>query len=153
MRGKNGCYKCSKFRSENFCRNIFEKIFDKQFEKNRFKFINKLELDGFNEEIKMAFEYQGKQHFEYMPYFHRNGVSDLEKQKERDKFKRETCAKQGITLIEIPYNFNYNNPSALIDFIFDQLNKTTNKLTLMRNADEVKKLLNINQQTTELKLK
>jgi len=101
----------------------------------------------------MAFEYQGKQHFEYMPYFHRNGVSDLEKQKERDKFKRETCAKQGITLIEIPYNFNYNNPSALIDFIFDQLNKTTNKLTLMRNADEVKKLLNINQQTTELKLK
>lgn len=32
-------------------------------------------------------EYDGKQHYEYVPHFHRNGISDFIKQQEKDKIK------------------------------------------------------------------
>ena len=54
----------------------FEKLFEKKFPKNRPEFLRrsngrKLELDGYNEELEIAFEYQGKQHYEYLHCFHR----------------------------------------------------------------------------------
>jgi very-short-patch-repair endonuclease len=58
-----------------------------------------LELDIYLPELSLAIEVDGKQHYQYTPYFHRNGPEDFEKQKERDKKKNKLCKESGITLL------------------------------------------------------
>lgn len=69
-----------------------------------------LELDFYLPEIKIAIEVQGKQHYEYVPYFHGNYDGFLAQLK-RDQIKRDTCAIEGIRLIEI------DNEQDLVLFI------------------------------------
>lgn len=51
-------------------------------------------------------EYDGKQHYEYVPYFHRGGIIEFEKQQRRDKVLNEFCElhKDKVTLIRFKYN-------------------------------------------------
>lgn len=96
-------------KGEAECRYVLETIFNKPFPKRRPRFLfnnetgSNMELDMYNKELRIACEYNGQQHYKYVPYFHRNGQSDFEKQKRRDKLKRSVCHKLGIFLIEIPY--------------------------------------------------
>ena len=57
-------------------------------------------LDGYSEELKLAFEYHGVQHFEHVTYFHTN--KSLQQQQHRDAFVRDACAAAGVILIEVP---------------------------------------------------
>ena len=101
------CPECNEANGELETRKIFEKLTGKIFLKTKGIFINKkLELDGYNDEIKIAFEHQGIQHYQYMPFFHRNGESDFHKQQERDQLKRDECLKLGIRLIEVHYTLD-----------------------------------------------
>lgn len=107
LNGDN-CPRCSSYKNELTCINIIEKITDEIFEKKKHDFIrNKegymLELDGYNEELKLAIEYNGMQHYEYVPYFHRNGIEDLYKQMEHDRIKFQKCEENDIYLIVVPY--------------------------------------------------
>ena len=113
------CPYCSSFRSEEACREIFESLFETKFPKRRPKFLNRLELDGYNEDIQLAFEYQGIQHYKYRPFFHisEEGFKD---QQERDRRKYDLCIQNGITLVLIPYTFGYNNLTKLEIYIIDQ---------------------------------
>ena len=61
-----------------------------------------LELDFFNKELKIAVEYNGKQHYKFIPFFHKK-YAKFEKMKESDKIKRKLCQEKGILLIIIPY--------------------------------------------------
>lgn len=61
-----------------------------------------LELDCYNEELQLAVEYQGIQHYKFCPYFHKNKES-FRNQQYRDELKRIYCKNLGITLIEVPY--------------------------------------------------
>lgn len=56
-------------------------------------------LDGYSEELKLAFEYHGVQHFEHTKFFHTDKT--LEQQQVRDAFVREACVAAGVTLLEI----------------------------------------------------
>ena len=83
---------------------IFENITGKAFPKKKSIFANnRWELDGYNDELKIAFEQQGIQHYEYLPHFHRDGIVDLQHQQERDESKRKQCIELGIRLIEVSY--------------------------------------------------
>ena len=91
------------------CRNILEQIFKKRFDKIRPNFLKNpvtknfnLELDCYNDDLKLALEYNGAQHYRYTPYFHKNKESFLNQQY-RDELKRRMCEDNGITLIEVPY--------------------------------------------------
>jgi hypothetical protein len=64
-----------------------------------------LELDLYNDKLKIAVEYNGKQHYEFCPYFHKS-KEDFEKQKYRDSLKNELCKKNGIKLINIHYSLD-----------------------------------------------
>ena len=83
-------------------------IFGKDFIKVRPDFLNNavtghnLELDIYNEELKLAIEYNGRQHYDFVPFFHKNREAFLN-QKYRDEIKRMKCKDNGIKLIEIPY--------------------------------------------------
>jgi hypothetical protein len=51
----------------------------------------------------LAFEVQGQQHSEYVPFFHEN-KQGFGKAKVRDSYKREWCELNNILLIELGYN-------------------------------------------------
>ncbi|KKL74823.1 hypothetical protein LCGC14_2061080, partial [marine sediment metagenome] len=53
-------------------------------------------------ELKLAFEYNGQQHYERIPHWHRT-IDVFVKQQKRDAKKIVLCREKGITLIIIPY--------------------------------------------------
>jgi hypothetical protein len=119
------CPSCNigKYFTENICRNIFQIIFNKEFKKirNLNWLINKegynLELDGFNSDLKLAFEYNGIQHYKFIPFFH-NTIYEFNKLKDHDKLKHELCYLNNVKLISIPYNISI---LELVDFIYKKL--------------------------------
>lgn len=92
------------------CRRVLEKIFNRPFDKSRPDFlknpvtggVNNLEIDCYNEELKIGVEYNGIQHYKFTPFFHKN-KDQFTMQKYRDDMKRRICKDRGITLIEVPY--------------------------------------------------
>ena len=62
-----------------------------------------LHLDGYNEELGLAFEYSGNQHYQIVPFFHPQGQVNLDAQIWRDWQKKVLCYRKGVILITIPY--------------------------------------------------
>ncbi len=102
------CPEWSSGLSERLCRTIVEQIFKKPFPRIRPTWlINpktgcKLELDGYNEELGLAFEYQGEQHYSPERFHESNTNIIYEDQVERDKVKLEKCEENKIKLVVIP---------------------------------------------------
>lgn len=102
-------------RGETTCRKYLEMRFNKPFDKIRPDFLRNpvtsggkngdynLELDCFNPDLKLALEYNGIQHYKYVPYFHRSKET-FHNQKYRDEIKKYKCRENGINLIEVPYD-------------------------------------------------
>jgi hypothetical protein len=95
-------------KGESHARNLAQIIFGKPFIKTRPDFLknnvtgHNLELDLYNDELKLAIEYSGAQHYKYIPFFHKN-YEHFQTQKYRDEIKKMLCEKNDIQLIEIPY--------------------------------------------------
>jgi len=62
-----------------------------------------LYLDFFLPQNKICIEVHGKQHFEFVPHFHRN-IMGFKLQEKRDREKREWLELNNIKLIEFNYN-------------------------------------------------
>ena len=99
------CPECNINYGEEICRLAFEHIFSNKFPKKRPDFLKynnvNLELDGYCEDLKIAFEHQGKQHYQRSEKFHKEDDS-LEKQLKRDEHKLKVCSELGIRLFVIP---------------------------------------------------
>jgi len=108
-------------RGESKCRNFLNKIFKKPFIKvrNIYNPITHqyLELDCYNDELKLAIEYQGAQHYKYCKFFHKN-LESFRNQQYRDELKRIYCKQLGILLIEVPYTVK---ESQIENYLFKQL--------------------------------
>lgn len=63
-----------------------------------------LELDLYNEELGIAVEFNGQQHYKYTPHFHKKGMSDFRSQVRRDNHKIDLCDENSVWLITVPYN-------------------------------------------------
>lgn len=106
---------------EEKCRDIFQKIYGVKFKSVRPKWLKNpttgknLELDGFAPEIDtnlgegLAFEYDGKQHAEYVKHFHRKGPNEFLYQRAKDKWKDAKCKERGIVLVRIPHFVAYHD--------------------------------------------
>jgi hypothetical protein len=68
-----------------------------------------LELDMYNEQLQLAVEYNGKQHYEYIPFFHNNSKDNFRTQQYRDLMTKDLCVKNNIHLIEVPYTVKLEN--------------------------------------------
>lgn len=95
------CPYCGTHFNEEKCRFILESLTGLSFPKTR-RILGGRELDGYNHHLKLAFEYNGKQHYQFCPHFHRHPNS-LEQIQKTDNFKVNLCEEKGITLIVVPY--------------------------------------------------
>ena len=115
------CPNCASLRSEKLCREIFEDLLLEPFPTKRPHWLDKLELDGYNENLNIAFEYNGKQHYEFNKRFHNNDPEEFNRQIARDKKKYSICQKRGLNLIIVPYQYDFRNPEEMREFIFNEI--------------------------------
>ena len=107
-------------KGETACRQICQKLFGIPFTKIRPDWLRNnvtgynLELDIYNDNLKLAVEYNGKQHYEYVPHFHRQGKEQFRNQQYRDEIKRMLCRENGIRLIEIPHTIKLEDLESFI---------------------------------------
>ena len=95
-------------RGERRCREVLEELFNKPFPNVRPNFLRNprtgknLEIDCYNKDLKLGVEYNGEQHYTFIPYFH-GSPKAFKAQQFRDVWKKRRCKELGITLIEVPY--------------------------------------------------
>lgn len=133
------CPQCKDLFNQERCRVILEFIFKKPFIIccPNFLYIEKtkkyLELDGYCEELNIAFEYQGIMHYELM-YWDKGDETRLNHQKEKDKFKIKKCLEKNILLLVISYkDIKYKDDNHVKQFISNMLE--INKILI---SDDIK---------------
>jgi very-short-patch-repair endonuclease len=95
-------------KNEEKCRDILQELFKKPFPSCRPSFLRNpitgknLELDCYNEELKLALEYDGIQHYTNSKFFYKTN-NDFHNQVRRDHFKTNRLKELGIDLIRVPY--------------------------------------------------
>ena len=91
------------------CKRVIERISKRSFTKVRPNILvnpktnRNLELDLYNDTLKIAVEYNGIQHYEYTKRFHKT-YGDFRRQQERDILKKQLCKDHGVFLIIVTYN-------------------------------------------------
>ena len=106
--------------SETICRSYFETIFNEKFISCRPDWLKNpktnrnLELDGFCEKLKIAFEHNGTQHYDKNDRFYMENII------ERDQLKLELCKKNNIKLIVIPAIEYITKLENLTQFILNE---------------------------------
>jgi hypothetical protein len=74
-----------------------------------------MELDGYNEDLKIAFEYNGVQHYKLDRFLNKTDNVKLNNTKIKDKLKLKICKSRGINLIVIPYTIQILNIKKYIE--------------------------------------
>lgn len=96
------------------CRRVAEMLTGKPFPKRRPDFLRNhvtganLEIDCYCEDLKIGIEYNGKQHYQYIPYFHASKDA-FYTTKYRDEMKARLCKENGVNLIIVPYTVAVND--------------------------------------------
>jgi hypothetical protein len=110
-------------------REIFQQVFNVKFKSIRPNWLNNpktnvnLELDGYNKDLNLAFEFQGNQHTSPNTQFGNEHYAQVE----RDELKRQLCKKLGVTLIEIHQPPQYAE-NKFIKHVLEQIKKQINPL-------------------------
>lgn len=94
---------------EKIVRQVLKEIFPKNYFRKRrnVNIINpetrrQLELDFYNASINFAIEYNGIQHYKYIPAYHKT-IDVFHSQLRRDSYKIIQCKNRHIRLLIIPY--------------------------------------------------
>jgi len=131
------CPDCHIYVSETICRRFFEKTFKVPFPKSYpiwliNKNLNQMELDGYNKELGLAFEYQGIQHRKKA--FNMTD-EDLKNLQEEDTLKLKLCKENGVILLQIPDDeiVPYDKMQQYIEEEYKR--KTGNPLNNVRKYD------------------
>ena len=98
------CPHCQFNVGEELARAAFEEACggEKFVRTRQLPWLKPLEVDGYNEKLKIAFEYQGVQHAKQVAHFHRTPEA-FAGQQERDRLTAERCLANGVRLFAIPH--------------------------------------------------
>lgn len=128
------CPKCSpnKLIGETLARLILEHLLQLKLPSVYTKEMEGLQLDGYNSKNRIAFEYQGYQHYTENSHFH-SDEKRYNSQIDRDKYKKQLCKKNKITLIEI---FEFKTIRAgRINLFIDQVKRKLDGLNIIYNHE------------------
>jgi len=114
----SGCGKCKSSKGELAILTILNKYNIKLETEYKIPQIgNKLYYDFYLPEYNLLIEFHGKQHYEYIPFFHNNNEDDFLAQKNRDDIKRFNAKLFKYRYLE----FNYKQLNNLSDEQFKEL--------------------------------
>ena len=113
------CPHCREWKREEECRSIFESIFNCGFPKARRVFGTRLELDGYNSELKIAFEYNGEQHYKTGKLFN-TSEEELRKSQTRDRQKLSLCRDNGVLLVVVTYKDAKNLRRCILEQLYNK---------------------------------
>jgi len=133
------CPICSAGVSERICRALIEHVTGEGFPKERPSWLKLksgrgMELDGYSQKLGLAFEYQGRQHFKFIPHFHGTKAS-FAKRRRMDALKRQLCKANNVLLMEIPSDVPY---SRLQSYLTRKIIELTARPELIRNRQQAK---------------
>ena len=134
------CPQCSSSLGEKACKILLENFLHYKFKKIRPSWLknknkNNLELDGYCEELGIAFEYNGTQH--YIKSFRSETDAKLKKIKEHDIIKYNECKNLNITLLRIKEQIPFNLQN-IIEEIKNILTINKIQFTSNINIEEIK---------------
>ena len=120
------CPECRHLVGEARCRVFFEDKFGKPFPKSRPLWLctregARMELDGYNADLGIAFEHHGEQHYSLKG----RGIKTADKLDTRkllDRHKNRLCREHGVALVVIPELGSRTRVSELQDLVKAQLN-------------------------------
>lgn len=147
------CPKCNINFGEEILRFFLESIFEKPFPKVRPNFLKIkkgvfLELDGYNEKLKIAFEHHGLQHYKFNERFHKN-KKDFTLRKKVDKLKAKLCRQNGVRLLTIP-----SIPEITkVNDVGNLLNSEFNRLKIPFNVKKIPKTIELHNFQSHKKIK
>jgi len=108
---------------EEICRQVLESHYGLPFPKVRPDFLrnpdtgHNLEIDGYCHQLRLGFEFNGAQHYNYPNSYHKS-TQEFLRQVRRDTHKYGICKRLGIRLVVVPHNIP---PAQLRPFILSQL--------------------------------
>ena len=111
-------------KGEKKCKEFVEFITGKKFDKVRPDFLKNpvtghpLELDLYNDELRLAIEYNGAQHYQFNAMMHNNSKDRFQNQQYRDLIKKQLCEQYNIRLVLVPYTVPEDK---IPGFLYDQL--------------------------------
>lgn len=109
-----------KWLSEQKLADIIQELFPDQliFRNNR-QVLDGLEIDIYLPTLRLGFEYNGEQHYQFIPSIHKRFV-DFQNTILRDKIKNERAIEKGIRLITVKYDYELtiNNIKQLVISFF-----------------------------------
>ena len=79
---------------------LLKKIFPNFYFEEEYHATDRLRLDFFCKKLRLALEYDGPQHEEFIPFFHES-EQNFKEQLERDSQKERWCRLNDITLVRI----------------------------------------------------
>ena len=132
------CPECNSFKSERLCRMTLEQLFEKPFPKSRPTWLinregNRMELDGYNKELGIAFEYNGEQHLELNHFSPTQEI--LDKRIRDDWDKADLCHQHNIKLLVITCRFNLDALPQIIEMQLTRLGFDTSKINFTKTID------------------
>jgi len=116
------CSVCSLGVSERVCKVALENGLGRSFPKARPEWLvnergNLMELDGYCEQLGIAFEYNGRQHYKNNKFFHRDDAS-LDQRMRDDEVKSQLCRNHDVRLITVPFTVGIDDIS---NFFYEEL--------------------------------
>jgi hypothetical protein len=120
-------------KGEKICRETMESIYGVQFHTVRPDWFRNpetgasIELDCYNDDLKLAVEYNGEQHYKWPNNFSMS-KEEFINQMRRDKLKTSLCDKLGIYLIVVPYTVPHEEiPAYIVSLLPETIRETLQK--------------------------
>jgi hypothetical protein len=127
----------TKWKYQSLCCKALEEIYNKPFISVRPSWLKNpetngvLEIDCYNDDLKIGVEYNGMQHYVYPNIYHKT-QEEFIKLVRRDQYKHKKCDENGVYLITVPYNVPQNK---IKEYIQSYLPENISKEQVDRNND------------------